>query len=172
MIVRRLALFFALLFGFAMTQIPEFVEQYRQRLGGAIDELSANIARFDSDSAQQGLTESGGIDRLRASHDRFVQQRGEQMQDNVARLQTLRDTQAQFRGEAPVARLVTFVTHYDARIARGAYGDFEPAVPASAEAFVLGLIGFIFGGGIVHLTGHEVRRGRLRRTRAVEETPA
>lgn len=172
MIVRRLALFFAVLFAFAMTQFPEFVEQYRQRLGGAIDELAANVARFDSDSAQQDLTESGGIDRLRANKDRFVRQRGEQMQDNVARLEALRNTQAQFRGEGAVARLMTFVTHYDSRVARGAYGDFEPAVPASPEAFVLGILGFVFGGGIVHLTGHRFRRGRLRRTPAVEETAA
>ena len=109
MIVRRLALFVALVVGFAMTQLPEFVEQYRQRLGGAIDELSAVIARFDADSAQQGLTEAGGIDRLKANPERFVQQRGEQMAENVERLQRLRDAQARFRSDGPVTRLVTFL---------------------------------------------------------------
>ena len=169
MIVRRLALVVGLLLGLAMTQVPEFVEQYRQRLGGAIDELAAVVARFDSDSAQTGLTENGGIDRLLANQDRFVRERGEQMRDDVVRLETLRTTQAEFRGDGPVARLVTFVMRYDSRVARGAYGDFEPAVPASPEGFVLGLIGFVFGSGIVHLTGHQVRRGRLRRVRPIEE---
>jgi hypothetical protein len=167
MILRRLALFIAVFFGFAATQLPEFVEQYRQRLGGAIDELAANIARFDSDSAQQGLTESGGIDRLRGNPDRFVQQRGQQMQDNVVRLQALRDTQAKFRDDAPVARLVTFATDYDSRIARGAYSDFEPAVPTSAEGFVLGLIGFVLGGSLAHLAGRPIR---MRRSREVERS--
>lgn len=162
MILRRLALFLALLFGAGATQMPEFVEQYRQRLGGAIDELAANIARFDSDSAQQGLTETGGIDRLRANPDPFVQERGDQMQDNVKRLETLRDTQATFRSEGPVARLTTFATHYDNRIARGAWSDFAPAVPVSAEAFVLGLLGFLIGGGAVHVAGRPFRRRRLR----------
>ena len=140
MIVRRIALFVALLFGLALTQVPEFVEQYRQRLGGAIDELAAVVGRFDADSAQHGLTEGAAIG---TSSPR-------------------RDAQAAFRSEGPVARLATFATHYDQRIARGAYADFEPAVPTSPEALVLGLVGFLFGGGVVHMTGHQVRRRRPR----------
>ena len=166
MIVRRIALFIALLFGLSMTQVPEFVEQYRQRLGGAIDELAAVVARFDSDSAQHGLTQGGGIDRLHANDDKFVRERGDEMQDDVARLANLRAAQAAFREEGPVARLATFVTHYDGRIARGAYSDFEPAVPTSPEALGLGLVGFLFGGGVVHLTSQQVRRRRPRRVPA------
>lgn len=165
MILRRLAFFFALLFGLALTQVPEFVEQYRQRLGGAIDELAAVIARFDSDSAQQGLTQGGGIDRLRSNSDRLAQQRGAQLQDNIDRLSALREAQAQFRSEGPVARLGTFVTHYDSRIARGTYNDFEPAIPTSPEALFLGLVGFVIGGGVVHMAGRPLRR-RIRRERA------
>lgn len=170
MILRRLALFLALLFGVGATQLPEFVQQYQQRLGGAIDELSAVIARFDSDSQQQGLTASGGIDRLKANPDRFVQERGEQMRDNIDRLQTLREAQANFRSEAPVARLVTFATHYDQRVARGAWSDFQPAVPTSAEAFVLGLLGFVVGGGAMHVAGRPFRRRRDRDERPLVRT--
>jgi hypothetical protein len=39
MLVGRLALFFGLLLAVAASQIPEYAQQYRQRLGGAIDEL-------------------------------------------------------------------------------------------------------------------------------------
>ena len=158
MIVRRLALFFALIVGLAMTQMPEYVEQYRQRLGGAIDELSAVVARFDSDSQQQGLTEQGGIDRLRGNSDTFVQQRGTQMQDIVARLQRLVETQKELEGDGPVGRLGVLATHYDGMIASRAYQSFQPAVPVSIEAFVLGAIGFIFGGSIIHLAGRPFRK--------------
>ena len=160
MIFRRIAFFIALLCGLALTQLPEFVEQYRQRLGGAIDELAAVIARFDSDSAQHGLTQSGGIDRLHANTDKFVRERGDEIQDDVARLANLRDTQAALKSEGALARIATVATHYDQRIARGVYSDFEPAVPTSPEALALGLFGFVFGGGVVHLTGHQVRRRR------------
>jgi len=40
----------------AGSQIPEFAQQYRQRLGGAIDELNRMIAQFDSEAAGQSLT--------------------------------------------------------------------------------------------------------------------
>lgn len=166
MILRRLALFVALLFAFAATQLPEFLQQYKQRLGGAIDELSAVVSRFESDSAQQGLTQTGGIDRLRANSDRFVQQRGEQEQVNVARLQTLRDAQAQFRSEGPLAQYATLVSRFDSRVAQGALGDFSPAVPTTPQGFVFGFVGFVVGGGVVHLAGRPLRR-RIGRERAM-----
>ena len=75
MILRRIAFFVALLVAVLAMQLPEFAEQYRQRLGGAIDALAAVVARFDSDSAQQGLTEAGGIDRLQANGDALVRKR-------------------------------------------------------------------------------------------------
>ena len=164
MILRRLALVVALIFAFAATQLPEYVEQYRQRLGGAIDELARVVARFDSDSSQQGLTESAGIDRLNSNSDPLVERRGEAMHDDVVRLQSLREAQAQFRTEGPVGRIATLATHYDSQIARGAFGDFEPAVPTSPEALVLGAVGFLFGGGLVHMAGRPLRR-RVRETR-------
>lgn len=160
MIVRRIALLLALVLGFIATQLPEFVEQYRQRLGGAIDELAATVARFDSDSAQQGLTQSGGIDRLKANGDHFVAQRGEQMQDDVSRLQRLRQMQERFRSDGQVMRLANFVTGFDPKLARGTMRDYEPAVPTTVEALVLGGFGFVFGGGLVHLLGRPLSRRR------------
>lgn len=169
MILRRLALFVALLLGFLATQVPEFVQQYRQRLGGAIDELTDVVSRFDSDSALQGLTQSGGIDRLRSNGDHFVRQRGDQEQDNVIRLQRLREAQAQFRSDGPVAQYGTLLTHFDDRIAEGALRDFSPAVPTTPQGFVFGLLGFVLGGGVVHLAGRPLRR-RVRREREMTRT--
>ncbi len=158
MIQRRLALFFALVLGLALTQLPEFAEQYRQRLGGAIDELSAVVARFDSDSQQQGLTEQGGIERLRANPDPFVKGRGTQMQDVAVRLQRLVETHKAMEDAGPVGRLATLATGYDSMVANRALQSFQPAVPASGEALVLGAIGFVFGGGLIHLAGRAFRR--------------
>lgn len=162
MIVRRIALFVALLFGLALTQLPEFVQQYRQALGGAIGELESMIAEFDAQSAQQGLSEAAGIDRLRGNADQLARERGDAIQSEVVRLDKLRDAQVQFRDEGALARLVTFASHYDQSIARRAYSNFEPAVPTSPEALALGLVGALFGGGVVHMTGHQMRRRRPR----------
>ena len=172
MIVRRLALFFALLFGLAMTQLPEYVEQYRQRLGGAIDELAMIVARFDSDSQQLGLTQQGGIDRLEANKDSFVRQRGTQMTEVVSRLQRLTETQKQMQGDGPVGRLSTLATHYDPMVASRAYQSFQPAIPVSAEAIILGVLGFVFGGSLIHFAGRPFRAKQGKRPRHAMENRA
>ena len=158
MMVRRLALFFAMLCGLAMTQLPEYAEQYQQRLGGAIDELTAIVARFDRDSADQGLTEQGGIQRLLENSDEFVRQRGTQMMEISARLLRLKEVQQMLRNSGPAGRFVILATRYDSNIAARAFESFQPAVPVSPEAFVLGLLGFIGGGGAVHAAGYTVKR--------------
>ena len=45
MILRRLAFAVSLLLGALASQLPEFAQQYRQRLGGAIDELQRIVAQ-------------------------------------------------------------------------------------------------------------------------------
>ena len=56
MLARRLALAIGLLCGLIGTQWPEFSQQYRQRLGGALDELSRIVAAFDAEAASRSLT--------------------------------------------------------------------------------------------------------------------
>ena len=64
MFVRRLALAIAVLFGLVGAQGPEFAQQYRQRIGGALDELKAIIATFDVEASHEGLTAAAAIARL------------------------------------------------------------------------------------------------------------
>ena len=54
MLARPIALAVALVLGFLLSQAPEFAQQYRQRLGGAVDELARIITQFDEDSARSG----------------------------------------------------------------------------------------------------------------------
>ena len=58
MFTRRLAVAIGLLFALIGAQGPEFSQQYRQRLGGALDELSRIVAEFDADAARQAITPS------------------------------------------------------------------------------------------------------------------
>lgn len=169
MIQRRIALFIALLCSLLMTQLPEYAGQYEQRLGGAIDELRAIIAQFDRDSAAQGLNEQGGIERLRQNTDVFVQQRGDQMADISARLARLEAVQQMLKTSGPAERLELIATHYDPGIAARALQSFQPAVPVSTEAFILGFIGFLAGGGLVHAAGYSIKQtsARLRRQRPI-----
>ncbi len=163
MIIRRLALFFAMLFGVAATQAPEFMQQYRQRLGGAVDELNTIVTRFNADSAGQGMSRDAGIARLRSNTDAFVAERGAQMEDIVARLQKLTRESEDFAKANGIGQLVRLTTDFDSRIAARAYESYRPAIPVTMEGFAIGLFGFFLGGALTHLLGWPFTRWARRR---------
>ena len=68
-IVRVAAFALGLMGAVTASQGPEFAQQYRQRLGGAIDELRRAIARFDADAQAHGETRERAIARLRGNAD-------------------------------------------------------------------------------------------------------
>jgi len=171
MIIGRIAIFFALLFGVASTQMPEFWQQYRQRLGGAIDELTAIVAQFDTQATAQNLAPEAAIARLEANPDPLVQGRGDEMHRIIARLAKLRRAAAAFNDPNIASKWTTLVRTFDPYIAERTYETFQPAIPTSAEGFIAGVIGFIVGGGIVHLIGLPIRhRHKLFGRRSKPET--
>lgn len=153
MLMRRFALAFSVILGVLMSQLPEYAQQYRQRLGGAIDELSRIVTQFESEAGAQGLAAADAISRLRENSDILARQRGQSMQDIIVRRDNLTAQREAFQSAGSLSRLGVLARNFDATIARNAYADFEPAVPVTTEGFVSGLIGFILGGGLIWLTG-------------------
>ncbi len=133
MFARRIALLIGLFCAVVASQLPEFAQQYRQRLGGALDELNAQVARFDADASQSGITRDDGVARLQKSDDRFVQQRGEQMRDTIARRDRLQRQSEGFAKAGPVSASSCLPGISIQRRAR-AYQAFEPAFPSPAKA--------------------------------------
>jgi hypothetical protein len=166
MIVGRIAFFFALLFGVATTQLPEFMQQYRQRLGGAVDEISAIIAHFDNDARDNGLSENAAIAQLENNPDPLVKARGVDMKRLIKRLNKLEMAQTALESPNAFEKWTTFVTSFDRSIAARAYETYQPAVPTTSEGFIAGIIGFVVGGGLAHLLGLPIRyRHKLFRRR-------
>jgi len=85
MFVHRLALAIALLAGLIGSQGPEFAQQYRQRLGGAVDELNRIVAKFDAEVQRENLTPAEGLSRLDQNADPLARQRGEAMAETIDR---------------------------------------------------------------------------------------
>jgi len=163
MIARTMALAVALLGGVTTSQLPEYAQQYRQRLGGAIDALTQVVEEFRADAATHGLTVGEAIDRLEGSTDRLVSAQGERARRALDRLDGLRRQQDAFREAGPFGRLVVMARDLDPQIARRAFEDFEPAVPATIEGAVAaggGFLSVLFGAGLI---GRAARRFRRRR---------
>jgi hypothetical protein len=157
MIIGRIALFFAFVFGFTATQAPEFWQQYQQRLGGAIDELAAIVGQFDKDATAQRLDESQAIDRLEENSDPLAQGRGVEMQHLVDRLAKLRHAAAAFNPPNVISKWIALAQTFDPTIAARAYEAYQPAIPTTPDGFISGIIGFVIGGGLVHLIGLPIR---------------
>lgn len=162
MLFRRLAVAVALLVAGLASQAPEFVQQYSQRLGGAIDELRGIVARFDQEAANQSLSREGGIARLEANPDPLAQGRGRDMAGTAARLASLERQREAFAVAGPLSRYTVFAEDFDPRVASGTYAAFAPALPVTLAGLVAAMIGFGLGWIGTHLLAWPMRRHRRR----------
>ena len=162
-LLRRFALAVGLLCGVVGAQAPEFAQQYRQRLAGAVDELARVVATFDAEARAENLSPDAAIQRLEHNSDPLVRARGRDMADEKARLDHLRDALAAFTDAAPVKRLFAVAETFDAATARRAWSDFEPAVPTTAEGFVVAFASAVLGWLATHLSLWPARRRAARR---------
>jgi hypothetical protein len=133
------------------TQAPEFAQQYRQRLGGAIDELRGMVAQFDAEASRQGLDRAGGVRRLQENTDPLAQQRGLAMRSAADRLERLEAQRQRMESAGPVGRVAALAADPDPQVARNAYQAFEPAIPTTGEGVILGFLGFLASFGVIEL---------------------
>ena len=157
-IARTMAVALGLVGGVVASQGPEFAQQYRQRLGGAIDELRRVVERFDGDAVANGHSREGAVDRLRTNPDNLVSRQGDAMRANIERLERLERHRQVFAEAGPFQRLVTTVRDGDVDLMRATYQDFEPAVPVTQEGVVATGVGFLGGWSIAFLVGMLFRR--------------
>ena len=172
MLVKRLALFFGLVFGLVGMQGPEFAQQYRQRLAGAIDELMRVVAQFDAEVERQSLTPEAAIQRLETNPDPLARERGVAADNDRTRLVHLQNALAAAKDEAPVRRLWGLAQTFDLEIAERDFADYEPAAPTTGEAFVVGAVFGLWGWGATHLCAWPIRRRIARRREAAARIAA
>ena len=157
MMLRRFALAIGLLFAGITSQLPEFTQQYRQRLGGAIDELSSLIAQFDAEASGQSLSRDEGIARLKSNPDVLAQQRGLDLDQTVTRRDRLLAQKQSFAVSGPLSQYAVLAENFDPGIARQAYAEYQPAIPVTSAGFVSAAIGLVLGWLGVHLVTFPVR---------------
>ena len=163
MIGRVLALAIGLFAGLTASQAPEFAQQYRQRIGGAIDELRRVVGTFDENARAEGVTREQAITRLAEQPDTLVRRQGPAMSEIVDRLQRLERQRDAVANAGQFERLAVLARGFDGQLARATYLDFEPAWPATTEGLVIGGAGFLLGWGGFALLFRAV--GRLRPSR-------
>lgn len=152
----------AILSGTATSQLPEFAQQYRQRIGGAVDALKEVMADFETDAAAFGLSVEEAIQRLKSDDDGFTRQRGESMEQTQVRLDRLTTQQEDMQSAGPFARLGVFLRNMDRELAQATAEDYEPALPVTTEGLAAAGIGGLAGLLLVRFLMMIGRFGRRR----------
>ena len=162
----RLIVLLAGVFGAGVgAQFPEFAQQYRQRVGGALEEMRQVVADFDADAERNTLTRSEALETYGRSFDGFLRDRGVTMSGTIRRFEWLSEQQRRLAEAPPLMRPVVVMSGPDKRVLRGAWADYEPAVPVSQAGFIWAAIGFFFIAGTVSLIRQIA--GILRRRRGL-----
>ena len=102
---RSLSLLGGAALGVALSQFPEYAQQYTQRLGGAVDELRVITTEFDSAAANAGMSRAQALVHYQDSTDQFLAGRGASMGATFARYAQLSVTLAEIKGADAVERL-------------------------------------------------------------------
>jgi hypothetical protein len=163
LLLRRFALAVGILCGVIGTQGPEFAQQYRQRLAGAVDELSRVVAAFDAEARDKQLMPEEAIARLETNGDPLARERGADMTYDKSRLLRLEAALAAYTDRAPVGRLIGVVENFDATTAGRAWSDFQPAIPTTLEALIVGIFALVLAWGATHIVIWPARRHFARR---------
>lgn len=116
-----------------VAQLPAFAQQYTQRLGGAVDELAAQLAALDARAGALDLDRNAYVRRFLANPDPVIRAEGDNLAALMGRhlllsrdLEALRAAPAGMRGLAMLGRL-------DPGLAWRTAADFRPALPLSLE---------------------------------------
>jgi hypothetical protein len=167
MFARRLALVIAVLAGLIGSQGPEFAQQYRQRLGGALEELNRIVSEFDDEVQRRNLTRAGGLSQLEHNDDSLARERGKDMRKAIDRDQRLNEQIEAMNSAGPLTRLFVVAMNFDPEIARGALNNYEPAAPLSFGALAAASLAALCGWAATLLVAWPFRRrSRVRATHA------
>jgi hypothetical protein len=169
-IARVTALLLGVFGAVAASQLPEYSQQYRQRIGGAIDELGRIVARFDADAKAAGLSRAAALDRLNANAEDVARRQAGAAAENIRRLDYLARHQARLAETGSFRRVASVLMSGDTEIMRRTLAHYEPAVPTTAEGLTFAAFGFFVGW--LTFAGGRAGVQRWRKRRPIRPEPA
>lgn len=147
------------------SQVPEFSQQYKQRLGGGITELATVVSQFGADAASEGLTREEALSALKNSGEEFPQTRGISMEKAILRYENLLAQRSAMENAGPFMQPVHLFKSPDSQIFSGTLSAFKPGIQLTLEGLFWGLVGVGFLGGGCGLLPVAAIRYRAKRKR-------
>ena len=154
-------LIFALGGAVAGSQVPTFVQQYEQALGGALHEAQLQLGRYETLARDEGASVEDFARRLAANTDASVAGVGRTIEDQAERKAALEEQAELLAAAAPLVKPWVLVRHHDADLLAGAWEKYRYTLtldPAFAAAGVLmGLLVNAWIWGMLSLIGRRAR---------------
>ncbi len=123
-------------------QVPHFIDQYEQRLGGYYQAQVKNLAQYQQIANQQHQGNlSALIDEFESSSKRSVQQTGNHVLEMSEQTEQLKNDVMVLANDSFVIKFSHVVTTLKVDIARAVIQTYNPAFPLSVEGLVSGLLG-------------------------------
>lgn len=126
-----------------LSQGPEFMQQYLQRLGGHLEEARRQLALFQKTASQAGLTLEQFIQRTADIAEPSVAKLAGVMSESVNRVATLQAAYDALLHASAWERPFLFLRHMDVGIAKATAIVYQPAVPTTAEGMAYALAGML-----------------------------
>ncbi len=133
----------------ALSQFPEFSQQYLQRLGGQAEALQKVVAAFDSSATRALLTREEALAELDGT--RFLAQHQGDMRAVIARSERASADYALLRAAGPLERLALPHRFRDTETLQATWNDFRPALPLTVEGAASAGVGFGLGWAVLAL---------------------
>ncbi len=141
--IRALCLIGGLTGAVGLSQFPEYSQQYLQRLGGQVDELTRDIKQLDAMALdlrigrEQRLEDMAEVPTFAADAAHW--------RAKIARHARLRETLIMLQDATPMERLTMPHRFADPQTAQAVWDDFTPAVPFSTAGAASAGAGFLGG---------------------------
>jgi len=125
-------------------QVPSFLVQYQQRLGGHVNELGLLIKKYKAAALDNGRTVEEYIGlHLQSDVKEFVSS-GKIMSENMERFNDLTSALKNLSESKGILKFYHFIKDMEFDIFKAAYGNFVPGISFSFDTVLYGAAGIIF----------------------------
>lgn len=135
----------AVMVAIVASQFPAYRQQYLQRLGGALDEVTRQVEALDARAEAAGLGRYPYLRRLMDNPDPIVVREGEALVALVGRKTRLEQAIAAVETAPVYLQAVQVLFRLERDVAAATLRTFEPALPLSVSGGFHAFIGFFLG---------------------------
>jgi len=124
-------------------QGPEFIQQYRQRLEGRLDEARLQLSQFQRAATDSGLTLDQLMARAGGNSDPAMGRLGAVARESAARVAHLTAAVNSLRDASPFTRPFALLRHIDPSIAHATWSIYRPALPTTLDGLAYATVGVV-----------------------------